>query len=297
MNEHVPFTQRRARAQRTAKVATLVGSILTTQYRLSATVDLTRSAIQLSRMDRVELRERVASLRWYHSIDLGQGIVTPGADNTPLRVPKIGLPSDLTGRSVLDIGAWDGFWSFEAERRGADRVVASDWYSWHGVGWGAGQGKAGFQLAREALNSRVEDVDIDVSDLSPERVGTFDVVLFLGVLYHLRNPLLALQRVASVSSGLLIVETVVDMVGIGRPAAAFYPGRELNDDPTNWWGPNHAAVSGMLAAVGFTTVAVLSPPRSVPYRAARAVWHRIKGKNTISSAYRQDRAVFHAYKP
>ena len=73
--------------------------------------------------------------------------------------------------TVLDIGAWDGFFSFECERRGASRVVAADYYSWHDAGWGT---KAGFQLAREALQSRVEDVDIDVMDLSPERIGTFD---------------------------------------------------------------------------------------------------------------------------
>ncbi len=247
-------------------------------------------------MDRTELQARVAALRWYHTIDLGQGIVTPGADDTAARLPKIGMPSDLRGRSVLDIGAWDGFWSFEAERRGAARVVASDHYSWHGAGWGTGQGKAGFELAREALGSRVEDVDLDVLDLSPERLGTFDVVLFLGVLYHVPNPLLALERVAAVTRGLLILETVVDMVGISRPAAAFYPGRELNDDPTNWWGPNHAAVGGMLRSLGFARVDVLSPPRAAPYRAARAVWHRLQGKNTIARAYRQDRAVFHAYK-
>ena len=96
------------------------------------------------------------------------------------------------GLSVLDIGAWDGFFSFECERRGASRVVAADYFSWHGSGWGT---KAGFTLARDVLGSKVEDVDIDVMDLTPERVGTFDLVLFLGVLYHLRHPLLALERV------------------------------------------------------------------------------------------------------
>ncbi len=135
---------------------------------------------------------------------------------------------------MLDIGAWDGFFSFEAERRGAARVVAADYYSWHGGGWGS---KAGFELARTALGSKVEDVDIDVMDLSPERVGVFDVVFFLGVLYHLRHPLLALERIASVTRKMLMLETVVDMVGIDRPAAAFYAGRELNNDPTNWWAP------------------------------------------------------------
>jgi tRNA (mo5U34)-methyltransferase len=209
-----------------------------------------------------ELRAKVDALRWYHTIDLGHGVVTKGVDDTPLRLARVDLPASLAGRSVLDIGAWDGFFSFEAERRGA---------------------------------SRVEDVDIDVLDLRPERVGgTFDVVFFLGVLYHLPNPLLALERVASVASDLLILETVVDMVGVRRPTAAFYPGRELNDDPTNWWGPNEAAVHGMLRAVGFEDVRTVTPLPSAPYRAARAVSHWMRGKNTLRGAFRQDRAVFHA---
>ena len=171
-------------------------------------------------MDRDELQKRADALRWYHTIDLGQGVVTRGVDNTPERLPRVRLPEDLSGKTVLDIGAWDGFFSFEAERRRASRVVACDYYAWHGVGWGTGRGKDGFELARTALNSRVEDVALDVLDLSPEKIGTFDVVFFLGVLYHLPNPLLALERVASVSSGLLILETVVDMVGVGGAAPA-----------------------------------------------------------------------------
>ena len=122
------------------------------------------------------------------------------------------------------------------------------------------------------------------------------MVLLLGVLYHLPNPLLALERVASVTSDLLIVETVVDMVGIGRPAVAFYPGRELNGDPTNWWGPNAAAVHGMLHSVGFKHIDTMTPARAAVFRAARAMSHRLKGRNDLASAFRQDRAVFHAYK-
>jgi tRNA (mo5U34)-methyltransferase len=245
---------------------------------------------------RDELLAQVTGLRWYHTIDLGGGVVTRGVDDTPLRLSRLQFPRDLSGKSVLDIGAWDGFYSFEAERRGAARVVATDHYAWHGTGWGTGKGKSGFELARAVLGSRVEDVDVDVMSLSPERLGTFDVVLFLGVLYHVPDPLAALQRVAAMTADLLIVETVIDMIGISRPAAAFYPGRELNDDPTNWWGPNEAAVAGLLKAVGFTRVVSVTPPPSAPYRAARAVWHALKGKNDMRSAFRQDRAVFHAFK-
>jgi tRNA (mo5U34)-methyltransferase len=243
-------------------------------------------------MSRADLASRASALRWYHSIDLGEGVVTRGVDDTPVRLARLDLPESLAGRTVLDIGAWDGFFSFEAERRGAARVVAADYYSWHGGGWGT---KAAFELAREARQSRVEDVDIDVMDLSPDRIGTFDLVLFLGVLYHLRHPLLALERVASVTREWLILETVVDMMGIERPAVAFYADRELNNDPTNWWGPNTAAVTAMLQSVGFARVRTVTATPGAPYRAARAVYHRLRGKNTLREAFRQDRAVFHAH--
>src|SRR3954462_4571504 len=96
------------------------------------------------------LQSQADALRWYHTIDLGQGVVTKGIDATPVRLDRIDLPASLEGLTVLDIGAWDGFFSFEAERRGASRVLATDYYSWHGSGWGT---KAGFELARRALGS------------------------------------------------------------------------------------------------------------------------------------------------
>jgi tRNA (mo5U34)-methyltransferase len=243
-----------------------------------------------------EIRNRSAAFRWYHRLDLGHGIVTEGIDDTPQRLARLRLPADFKGQSVLDIGAWDGFFSFEAERRGAARVVASDYYAWHGLGWGTEDGKAPFEFARQVLNSKVEDVSIDVLDLSPERVGMFDVVLFLGVLYHVPNPLQVLDHVASVARGLLVLETVVDMVGFSRPAAAFYPDRELGGDPTNWWGPNAPAVVGMLKNAGFSRVEVVTRLPSAGFRAARAVTHALKGRNSLRAAFRQDRAVFHAYK-
>lgn len=244
-------------------------------------------------MDGEDLQSHVSAIRWYHTIDLGHGVVTPGVDDTPYRLARLDLPASLAGLTVLDVGAWDGFFSFEAERRGARRVVASDSYSWHGPTWST---KAGFELARRALGSRVEDIDTDVMDLSPERVGVFDVVLLLGVLYHLRHPLLALERVAAVTRQLLILETVVDMVGFRRPAAAFYENRELNDDPTNWWGPNVPAVHAMLRSVGFERVRTVTPERPALYRAGRALARAVRGSNKPNMAFRQDRAVVHAWK-
>lgn len=253
-----------------------------------------RRMTEWSPMPTNDLRAQADSIRWYHTIDLGSGVVTRGIDDSPRRLARVRLPASLRGLSVLDIGAWDGFFSFECERRGAARVVAADYFSWHGSGWGT---KAGFTLARQALGSKVEDVDIDVMDLTPERIGTFDLVLFLGVLYHLRHPLLALERVASVARDRLILETVVDLVGVGRPAMAFYPSTELNNDPTNWWGPNPSAVSGLLQSVGFMKVETVTALPKAPYRAARALYHQLRGKNSFPLAFRQDRAVFHGWKP
>jgi len=184
-------------------------------------------------------RSRVGGVRWYHTIDFGQGLVTAGVDDSAYRLARLDFPPSLDGRSVLDIGAWDGFFSFEAERRGAARVLASDWYSWHGPGWGK---KAGFELART------------------------------------------------------ILETVVDLIGLRRPAMAFYPERQLNDDPTNWWGPNAAAVHAMLRAVGFARSRSVTPQPSAIYRGLRAAAHHLKGKNEFHLAFRQDRMVFHAEK-
>lgn len=196
-----------------------------------------------------EIKTGMGNVNWYHTIDLGHGLVTPGVDDTPQRTAQLEIPKDLTGKSVLDIGAWDGALSFEAERRGASRVLATDSYCWGGEGWGT---KDGFDFARAAISSKVEDLEIDPMDLSPERVGTFDVVLFVGVLYHMRHPLLALERLASVTRELAIVDTHVAMTDLDRPVMLFYPNNELNDDWTNWWGPNPAAVEAMLGAVGFT---------------------------------------------
>jgi tRNA (mo5U34)-methyltransferase len=216
---------------------------------------------------REELLTQVEAIRWFHSIELAPGVVTPGHAPTGERLDLLRIPSDLRGKTVLDIGAWDGFFSFESERRGAERVVAADSFAWNGSNW---SDKRGFDLARDVLGSRVEDVEVDVLDLDPGEIGEFDVVLFLGVLYHMRHPLLALERVASVTRELLILETHVDMTLTRRPAAAFYPSHELGLDPTNWWGPNPEAVVGMLRAVGFSEVEVVSSDSSL-YRWSRAM--------------------------
>jgi tRNA (mo5U34)-methyltransferase len=202
-------------------------------------------------VDRATLVEQVQGRPWFHRIDLGGGLVTPGVDDSPGKLAHMRLPDDLTGWSVIDVGAFDGFFSFEAERRGASRVVAADEYYWKMTGMGS---KAGFDIAHAALDSKVESRVIPVEDLSPETVGTFDLVLFLGVLYHAPDPLRYLRSVRAICKRQLILETHVDALDYPRPAMVFYPGRTLNDDPSNFWGPNPAAVVAMLEEVGFSRV-------------------------------------------
>lgn len=241
-------------------------------------------------MDREQLKREVDALEWFHTIDIGKGVVTPGrVDPQRQTLPRLRLPADLSDKTVLDIGAWDGFFSFEAERRGARRVLATDSHAW----WTR---KQPFELARRALGSRVEDFDIDVMDLAADKIGTFDLVLFLGVLYHLRHPMLALEKVFSVTANHLILETVVDLTWTSYPAMRFYPEDELAGDSSNWFGPNPAAVVGMLKAVGFKRVEIVSARyRSLLYRIGRAILKR-KMYKPFWPAIQNDRIVVHAWR-
>jgi tRNA (mo5U34)-methyltransferase len=216
-----------------------------------------------------DLRARAAAIDWWHSgIELGQGIVTKGKTQ-PERtlLPFLRLPDDLTGASVLDICTWDGYMAFECERRGAS-VVAVDSFAWDkersaaATGWHT-TGRDGFDLAHKARQSTVLPVHCDVLDLdtlTDDALRNFDIVLFLGVLYHMRHPLLALERVAPLVApgGKLIVESHADLRNVLVPAMRFYPGSEANEDATNWWGPNPACLEAMLHSVGFAYVEVMN---------------------------------------
>jgi tRNA (mo5U34)-methyltransferase len=246
-----------------------------------------------SRRER-RLRQRVASVpSWWHEIELGHGVVTPGRKGgghgyMEEELERLRLPS-LAGRSVLDVGAWDGFFSFAAERLGAARVVALDHYVW---GLDPGRpgapldlegtpGKAGFDLAHEELDSRVEARVADFMEIDLAELGVFDVVLFLGVLYHLQDPLGAMRRLARLTGELAVIETeaVSFPANEDRPLWEFFADDELAGDPTNWWVPSIRALEDVCGASGFRRVDVLQgPPVQAgpgPYR-YRAIVHAWK---------------------
>ncbi len=214
-------------------------------------------------LDREYIARRIGEVEYWHQrIPITEDIMTPGAQDTQTMLAYVGLPEDCSGMRVLDIGTRDGFFAFEVERRGASEVIGLDNVPPH---------LTGFNVAKELLNSRAEYVVDNVYNLSVAKYGRFDLVLFFGVLYHLRHPLLAMDRIWDVcnQSALLYVEShmidegLVDGDGalhrldalnphlLGFPLVEFLPGAMLAGDFTSKWAPNQVALRGMLESAGF----------------------------------------------
>lgn len=226
-----------------------------------------------------DLRRRIDALApWFHNIDLG-GIQTApdhflgDYPRTKFATFAHALPADLSGKSVLDIGCNAGFYSVEMKRRGAARVVGIDSDERY---------LAQARLASEALGfTGIEFRNLDVYQVA--RLGErFDLVIFMGVLYHLRHPLLALDLIREhVAGDLMLFQTMQqgadEIAEVAENHPFFMPGtwnkpayfddpgypkmhfieRRYADDWTNWWAPNRAASAAMLRAAGF---AILDNP-------------------------------------
>lgn len=210
-------------------------------------------------MDRKEILEKINRVKyWRHRIDLGNGVFTPGTEN-PKAFDYLGVPEDLSGKTILDIGAWDGLYSFEAERRGA-KVLATDLWHDEKLGkkflWDDIRNEAeSFLTTREILGSKVEHKNISVYDISPETVGEFDIVLFLGVLYHLPDPILALKRVASVTKQMVIVESMIAKTEIDDiPLMTYYS--YLPTYEVQQWYPNLLCLKKLILDAGFKNIEV-----------------------------------------
>lgn len=218
-----------------------------------------------------QLRTEVAANpAWYHTIELAPGIVTPGhIDLRP--VADSTLPSKIApGTRALDVGTFDGFWSFELERRGAD-VTAIDIENFDAVEWpplhrpmlearaeelGTQLGR-GFAIASKALNSKVAYVHCSVYELTPEAIGGPVDLAFLGsLLLHLRDPVRALESILGAlrpGGELRLLEPIDVQATIRspkRPMAAF----AVPESEFNWWIPNVAALGAWMNAAGFVDV-------------------------------------------
>jgi tRNA (mo5U34)-methyltransferase len=205
-------------------------------------------------------RSSASSARsWYHAIELPDGSVTPGWFDLRGQVHHYGLPDDLSGKRCLDVGTWDGFWAFELERRGASEVVAIDLDHERDLDWPprrrpadpAGGRGDGFREARARLGSAVERVELSVYDATPERLGSFDLVFCGSVLIHLRDQLLALERIASVTRGTFVSAEEYERTPFPWAMARF---RADNPAAVVFWRPNRRGWRRMLWTAGFDRV-------------------------------------------
>ena len=225
--------------------------------------------------DPSDLRAEVAGREWYHTLELAPGVVTPGWFDLRPAAARVPLPASLHGKRCLDVGTFDGFWAYEMERRGAAEVVAVDVRDPDAWDWPPNSDPAvvaalgarkreghGFDLAHRALRSRVRFLERSIYDLDPEEIGRFDVVYLGSLLLHLRDPVLALDRVRRVCSGrLLLVDTIELTMSLAfprRPVARL----DGNGRPW-WWQANVAGLVRMVEAAGFR---VVSGPRFVVFR-------------------------------
>ncbi len=199
-----------------------------------------------------DMAARRESQGWWHSFDLPDGSHIEGVNSVGQlrkRIEQFPIPGDLEGRRVLDIGTWDGWYAFEMERRGAEVLAVDVWDN------------PRFHEVHAMLDSRVEHRLIDVYDMSPARIGRFDVVLFMGVLYHLKHPLLALERVCSVTEGMAAVDSFVlqERHRPGsevqhRPIMEFFETAEFGGQTDNWVAPTVPCLLAFCRTAGFARV-------------------------------------------
>jgi tRNA (mo5U34)-methyltransferase len=191
---------------------------------------------------------------WFHSFRLSDGTLVNGNKSLASLQAEFDLilsPLPVAGRTVLDIGAWNGAFSFEAKLRGAVRVLASDLPAWTNP---ALRGFDKFLYVRRDQKLDIEYKIHDVSEICVETVGRFDIVLFLGVFYHLKDPIKVLSQLAEITESWLVIETHLDLTELAHPAMRYYPGDELGGDSSNWWGPNPQCIDALLMSAGFTEV-------------------------------------------
>jgi tRNA (mo5U34)-methyltransferase len=222
--------------------------------------------------------EQVRSLHWAHSIDLGNGVVTPGYWPRSDFIERGMSRVDFRGKKVLDVGCWDALRSFEAEKRGAREVYATDSLSQRP--W---RDQPTVELARQALRSSVRYYpNLPVYDV-PRLGNDFDVALVFGVYYHLKNPLLAFTRLrqALKTGGLLLVEG--EVLNNERDCyARFHYRQHHHHDASNWWVPTIACLRQWIECsffeIEWQEVRCDDAYRGVRWGALRRMWHRWRGR-------------------
>ena len=226
------------------------------------------------------LADRVAAATWYHTIDLGDGLVTPGVYDLRPALERLPLPTSLAGKRCLDVGTRNGFYAFEMERLGAAEVIAIDVDSPEdidlpdprpptaGVEADLATGRHAFELAHEALGSSVTRLAVSVYELSEEAAGRFDFAIVGTLLWHLRDPVGALMAVRRVLDGKLLLNEGISatMQALHPRGAAVQP--KMERGRPFWWAANARGLERIVEAAGLD-VEARGRPYLVPYGAGR----------------------------
>tara|TARA_B100000676_G_C18041979_1_gene825495 strand:- start:753 stop:1502 length:750 start_codon:yes stop_codon:yes gene_type:complete len=237
-------------------------------------------------MNTEEIKQGLANLeskdcKWWHIIELDDEISTPGMSPSIKekasywKLDKV----DFKDRSVLDIGTWDGGFSFYADKHGASDITSIDLWGAKDGGMELGEdlllsstldaqwgSRACFEFAAKVLNSKAKPQVMNVYDVCPEKLKKFDIVMFFGVLYHLRHPMLALEKIRTVvkDGGTLLLETLISppvfMAGDNDCLMQFFPGG-LNGDPTTFCAPTTKCLTHLLNSAGFSVNKLTIPSK------------------------------------
>jgi tRNA (mo5U34)-methyltransferase len=245
----------------------------------------------------MDLLARARNQGWYHALELAPDFVTMGMFDLRPYVDRYGLPERMDGMRVLEIGTWDGFWAFEMERRGA-QVTALDLDDERDLDWPPRRRPKvfpetargdGFRLAKEILGSKVERVNCNIYEATPERLGTFDLVFCGSVLLHLRDQLLALERIAALCRGVFISAEEYDRLSglLPFPVARYLADREA---AVVYWLPSRRTWRKMLWTAGFDSVVERGrfEMRSTQGFSVRHVVHHASESQTVRTPVDRD---------
>jgi tRNA (mo5U34)-methyltransferase len=229
-----------------------------------------------------DLQAEVERYPWYHTLDLGHGVVTKGMFDHRPHLHHYPIPQDLSGKRCLDVATMDGFWAYEMERRGAASVTALDLEDPEDLDWPASlratHGKEmdetkahRFALAKEALGSNVDRVLLSAYDLGPE-LGEFDFVFCGDLLLHVKDPVTILENIFSVCTGSAVIVNVIKKFRFHekRPMA------ELDGIGNfEWWVTNYEGLVRMVRSAGFARVDRF-PTWEVPFTGGGS-WKGLRG--------------------
>jgi len=216
-----------------------------------------------------QFQKKVDEISWWLTMRFSNGVIAKGQTSANEILPYLGIPENLEGKRVLDIGCSDGYFSFLAEQRGAE-VTAIDAFP-----------TQGFQFAHSVLDSKVKFYQMGVYDINPEKLGMFDLVFYLGVQYHIKHPTIPLEKIASVTKDQVIVESAVltDSWTKKLSVMQFYEHDRPGNDITQYWLSSTKNLLELVRLGGFPKINLFSEFFH-PQRGNRAVMHGFKTEKT-----------------